>query len=107
MCVLTKLKYIIFFNFTDAVVLYDNGNIVAVGTVLGHLSSVHGHPVPEGCLCVMLTWVQDNYPAPCSLGRKDIKENVILHKDMFYALPRRMLKRFFECNNRYFLSPLP
>lgn len=55
----------------------------------------------------MLLWVQDNYPAPYPLGRKDLIENVILHKDMFYALPRRMLKQFLRCNDRYFLSPLP
>jgi hypothetical protein len=90
----------------DAVALYTNGNIVAIGTIQD-LPSIHGHPLPKGCSCVMLLWVQDNYPAPCPLGRNDLMENVILHKDMFYALPRRMLKQFLRCNDRYFLSPLP
>ena len=68
----------------------------------------------KGCSYVVLLWMQNNYPAPppppppppYPLGRKDPMEN-ILHKDMFYALPRRMLKQFLRFNYQYFLSPLP
>ena len=69
---------------TDAVALYANGNIVAIGTILD-LPSIHGHPIPKRLFmcCVVVDAKQLSCP-PYPLGRKDPMEN-ILHKDMFYA----------------------
>jgi hypothetical protein len=34
------------FYFTDAVALYDDGKIIAIGTIV-NLQSVHGHHIPK------------------------------------------------------------
>ena len=50
--------------------------------------------MPDNHHCVVLTWAPENHLAPCPIGRQDLEENLFLHKDMFYAVPSSMLKRF-------------
>ena len=70
------------------------------------LPTIHGVPIPENNLCLVLSWAAENHPAPCLLGRKDLDENQLLHKNMLYAFPKTMLKRFIKKDSKYFLLPL-
>ena len=82
----------------------DKGKIVGVGRSTD-FTSIHGVPLPDNRHCVVLTWAPENHPAPCPIGRQDLEENLFLHKDMFYAVPSSMLKRFTISNDKYVILP--
>ena len=90
--------------YIDAVIVVDEEKFVAMGKIVD-LPTIHGVEIPENHLCLVLSWAAENYPAPCPLGRMDLDENQLLHKDMFYAFSKTMLKRFFK-DSKYFLLPL-
>ena len=91
--------------YIDAVIVVDEEKFVAMGKIVD-LPTIHGVAIPENHLCLVLSWAAENYPAPCPLGQMDLDENQLLHKNMFYAFPKTMLKRFFKKDSKYFLLPL-
>ena len=44
---------------------------------------------------LFFSWAAENYPAPCLLGRMDLDENQLLHKNVFYAFPEGQQKLSF------------
>ena len=87
----------------DAVLVVDDNNVVGVGKMLP-LTSLHGYAIPETHKCILVTWTQENYPAPYPLGRKDLQENLYFAKDMFYAVPQTMLRQLIKSSGKYSLA---
>ena len=85
--------------------MVDDKKFVGMGKIID-LPTIHGVPVPHNHLCLVLSWAAENYPAPCPMGRTDLVENQFLHKNMFYAFPKTMLRRFFKEDSKYFLLSL-
>ena len=79
-------------------VLYmKNGVAVAAGFVEHHRTTLHGHTIPPGFVCTLLTVAQANQPAPLVLG--DQTENSYLEKGKFFALPETSLMNAMQTNN--------
>ena len=91
--------------YIDAVIVVDEEKFVAMGKIVD-LPTIHRVAILENHLCLVLSWAAENYPAPCPLGRMDLDENQLFHKNRFYAFPKTMLKRFFKKDSKYFLLPL-
>lgn len=72
-------------------VYLQHGKVVAGGHEQHGRSTLHGHRVPAGHVCVHLTNVSGHVPAPVVLG--DCEENAQLSTGSFFALPVEHLRK--------------
>ena len=59
--------------------------VKAIGVPQPQRTAVHGKPIPEGSICVLIHYALDNVPAPIVLG--DAEENANLKAGLFFAFP--------------------
>ena len=85
-------------------VYYPNNIAVAGGIPYPTRRSLHGHAIPAGYTCVMLTCCHERFKAPLILG--DPEENGILEKNKFFALPNDSLMQFLPDKTMIPYQPL-
>lgn len=85
--------------------VYERGGVIlAAGYEQHGQVTIHGHHIPAGHVCVLLTSAKANHKAPIILG--DPEENTFLKKGGFYALPIKFIRvAKINSNNKVLLMP--
>ncbi|KXJ06970.1 Transposon Tf2-6 polyprotein [Exaiptasia diaphana] len=86
-----------------AVAYVSDQNILVFGIVRENRKNLHGHSIPEDCVCVEVTFVKHKeIPAPVVLG--DANENSFLSVGLYFAFPK--IKLYVFENRESPLRPL-